>query len=203
MADLKISQLTSSTTPLAGTEDLPIVQSGATKKVSVANLTAGRAVSAASLALTGSPLPIGSGGTGTTNPPAFAASLTSNQSLTSGAWTKLAMATELFDTNNNYDPTTNYRFTPTVAGYYQFNVQVQVGTTTFPAAASIYKNGASAGYSLGSFQNATLFANASYSIILLMNGTTDYVEAYALQASGSPVSAVSGITQFSGCFLRG
>lgn len=65
MADLKISALTASTTPLAGTEVLPIVQSSTTKQVSVANLTAGRAVSAASLALTTSPLPVTSGGTGT------------------------------------------------------------------------------------------------------------------------------------------
>jgi len=49
MADTKISALPASTTPLAGTEALPIVQSGATKQVSVANLTAGRAVSASSL----------------------------------------------------------------------------------------------------------------------------------------------------------
>ncbi len=45
MADKKISALTASTTPLAGTEVLPIVQSGSTVKVSVANLTAGRATS--------------------------------------------------------------------------------------------------------------------------------------------------------------
>lgn len=43
MADLKISALLASTTPLAGTEVLPIVQSNTTKQVSVANLTAGRA----------------------------------------------------------------------------------------------------------------------------------------------------------------
>lgn len=49
MADLKISALTASTTPLAGTEVLPIVQSSTTKQVSVANLTAGRAVSMLSL----------------------------------------------------------------------------------------------------------------------------------------------------------
>lgn len=42
MADKKISALTASTTPLAGTEVLPIVQGGSTVKVSVANLTAGR-----------------------------------------------------------------------------------------------------------------------------------------------------------------
>ena len=48
MANVKISELTASSTPLAGTEVLPIVQSSATVKVSVANLTAGRAVSASS-----------------------------------------------------------------------------------------------------------------------------------------------------------
>jgi|688.fasta_scaffold99867_3 hypothetical protein len=52
MADLKISQLPAATTPLAGTEVLPIVQSGATKQVSVNNLTAGKAVSASSLTAT-------------------------------------------------------------------------------------------------------------------------------------------------------
>jgi hypothetical protein len=64
MANSKISALTSATTPLAGTETLPVVQSSATTKVTVANLTAGRAVSAASLTLTTTPLPATSGGTG-------------------------------------------------------------------------------------------------------------------------------------------
>lgn len=49
MADKKISALTASSTPLAGTEVLPIVQSGATVKVSVANLTAGRDVQASNM----------------------------------------------------------------------------------------------------------------------------------------------------------
>lgn len=49
MPDSKISALTSATTPLAGTEVLPIVQSGATKQVSVDNLTAGRNFSAGTI----------------------------------------------------------------------------------------------------------------------------------------------------------
>lgn len=49
MADVKISGLPASTVPLAGTEVLPIVQGGATKQVSVANVTAGRAISALSI----------------------------------------------------------------------------------------------------------------------------------------------------------
>jgi hypothetical protein len=52
MADKKISALTAASTPLAGTEVLPIVQSGATVKVAVSDLTAGRAVSASQLSST-------------------------------------------------------------------------------------------------------------------------------------------------------
>jgi len=66
MADVKISALPASTTPLAGTEVLPIVQSSTTKQVSVANLTAGRAISASSLTLT-TPLSVANGGTGITS----------------------------------------------------------------------------------------------------------------------------------------
>ena len=49
MPDVKISALPAATVPLAGTEVLPIVQSSTTKKVSVADLTAGRAISASSI----------------------------------------------------------------------------------------------------------------------------------------------------------
>jgi hypothetical protein len=52
MADLKISQLPAATTPLAGSEVLPIVQSGTTKQVSIDNLTAGKAVSASTVSAT-------------------------------------------------------------------------------------------------------------------------------------------------------
>jgi hypothetical protein len=49
MSDKKISELPSASTPLAGTEAVPIVQGGITEQVSVANLTDGRDVSAKSL----------------------------------------------------------------------------------------------------------------------------------------------------------
>jgi hypothetical protein len=53
MANTKISALTSATTPLAGTEVLPIVQSSATVKVAVSDLTAGRSISVSGLTNTG------------------------------------------------------------------------------------------------------------------------------------------------------
>ena len=64
MADKKISQLTAATTPLAGTEVLPIVQSGTTVKVSVDNLTAGKPVSCSNLTVNPGNLVIGTSGKG-------------------------------------------------------------------------------------------------------------------------------------------
>lgn len=64
MADTKISALPASTTPLAGTEALPVVQGGVTRQTSVANLTAGRAISVAELTLSTGNLAIGTSGKG-------------------------------------------------------------------------------------------------------------------------------------------
>jgi hypothetical protein len=57
MPDVKISALPASTTPLAGTEVLPIVQSATTRQVSVANLTAGRSVEGTNFIPSGSSVP--------------------------------------------------------------------------------------------------------------------------------------------------
>jgi hypothetical protein len=64
MADKKISALNSATTPLAGTEVLPIVQGGSTVKVPVSDLTAGRALSATSFTASTGGVVIGTSGQG-------------------------------------------------------------------------------------------------------------------------------------------
>lgn len=66
MADTKISALPASATPLAGSEVLPIVQIGNTVQVSVANLTAGRAVATGALTVTGALSATTTGQVGTT-----------------------------------------------------------------------------------------------------------------------------------------
>ena len=81
MADVKISQLPVATTPLAGTEEVPLVQSGTTKKVTVANLRGTAAVTA----VTGTAPVVSSGGT----TPAIsmaAANTSTNGYLTSTDW---------------------------------------------------------------------------------------------------------------------
>ena len=57
MSNSKISALTAATTPLAGTEVLPIVQSSATTKVAISDVTAGRSVSGANFVVTSSTIP--------------------------------------------------------------------------------------------------------------------------------------------------
>ena len=72
MSNSKISALTSATTPLAGTETLPVVQSSATTKVTVANLTAGRVVGTGGISNSGVFSSTASG-TGTANRATFSA----------------------------------------------------------------------------------------------------------------------------------
>ena len=66
MADKKISALDAGSTPLAGTETLPIVQSGDTKQISVDNLTAGKTVKTGNVLMGASASALAGGGTGAT-----------------------------------------------------------------------------------------------------------------------------------------
>jgi hypothetical protein len=137
--------------------------------------------------------------------PKFRAYLSSTQNPTSGVLTKVALASESYDTNNNFDSTTNYRFTPSVAGYYQLNWLV--GCTANPgsltaAESRLYKNGAAAAYG-NNISSATLTNMwLSGSDIIYMNGTTDYVELF-VSVTGTSPALFSGeaYTKFCGAML--
>lgn len=129
--------------------------------------------------------------------PAFRAyRATSNQAVTAGVNTKVALNAEDFDTNNCFDPVTNYRFTPTVAGYYSVYGQIYHGATTTRATAvslAINKNGSVAAYTevnLVTANQLTITINAS--LLVYMNGTTDYLELYGSQTGGAGNVFISG-----------
>jgi hypothetical protein len=120
--------------------------------------------------------------------PAFSAYLGANQSASSGVFTKININTETFDTASCFDSTTNYRFTPNIAGYYQVNAVVRFsGTNLTEASPAIYKNGAAVFF--GSYAVVTgqsvLISIATG--LVYMNGTTDYLELYAYVVGTSPV----------------
>jgi hypothetical protein len=135
------------------------------------------------------------------NMPAFSAQSSATTSISDSTFTKITYGTEDFDTNSNFASST---FTPTVAGYYQINANLRWGTA-FAAtqqAILIYKNG-SVWNRGGGGGTAGLFGYLTVSTLVYCNGTTDYIEVYAFQNSGSSVTNDnSSWAKFSGCLVR-
>jgi hypothetical protein len=132
--------------------------------------------------------------------PAFSASQSTLQALTSTTFTKLDFQTEEFDTNSNF---ASNRFTPTVAGYYQINGSVGVSASTGIFLSYIYKNGST--YKSGSFLPCNASgAVAGVSSIVYLNGSTDYVELYGYQSSGTSANTIASgtFTYFNGVLVR-
>jgi hypothetical protein len=75
-------------------------------------------------------------GAGVTNKPAFHATNSATQDLTSGAYTKVAFNTESFDEGGVYDHSTNYRFTPGETG--KFFIYYRLGLITSSSAENKY-----------------------------------------------------------------
>ena len=140
-----------------------------------------------------------------TNAPTFRAYLSSDQSISNNVWTKVQLNVEDFDTNSNYDNVTNYRFTPTVAGYYQINFRTRFnGTSMTTQLSALWKNG-----SINSYGNTGRFATSgdigvNGADIVYMNGTTDYLEVYGYltASSGHIFQAASYNTFFSATLVR-
>ena len=139
---------------------------------------------------------------GGTMTPAFEAWLSTDQSASNDTFTKLQCNTEIYDTDSDYDNSSNYRFTPTTAGkfliYGQTRVDPGTGNLT-RVTLSIYKNGSS-------YKRNDLFMNTSGSNdaltlyhpnilgIVDMNGSSDYVELYGRlrTVNGSGISFIGG-----------
>jgi len=126
--------------------------------------------------------------------PAFEAIRITDQSITDATQTKVEFNSEVFDTDNYYDNTTNYRFTPLVAGKYYVYASIQSETLGDSdlrrTQISIYKNGSR--YREIQFLQNTYRArqqNPYVAGIIDMNGTTDYLEIYTYidDNSGNPV----------------
>jgi len=139
--------------------------------------------------------------TGTLNVagPAFSAYTAGTGATIGTSATKVTYDTEEFDTNSNF---ASSRFTPTVAGYYQINAQIQPASSYCGGFIAIYKNGSL--YKYGTFVNtAVTFGGFTVSSIVSFNGSTDYVEIYGAFTSAQATSNTSAYTYFNGCFLRG
>jgi len=134
-------------------------------------------------------------GAGGVNTPAFEAKLSSAQSLSDAAVSKINFNTEIFDTDNCYDNTTNYRFTPNVSGKYVVYAILQLygsGTSEIlNCATDFYKNGSQIFRTWNDFRTNNLsWVTYTQSKIIDFNGSSDYVEIYGYINSSSGTVSV-------------
>jgi hypothetical protein len=125
------------------------------------------------------------------NGPAFRGFANSTTTISNTTFIKVNLLGESFDTGSYFSSS---RFTPLVAGFYLIQGAVDFEANVTGMFAAIYFNGSIA--SLGS----SGIRSSQVSDLIYMNGTTDYVELYAYQASGSSKNLTSNTT---GTYLCG
>ena len=130
--------------------------------------------------------------------PAFSATYSGNQTISTATLTKLLFDTEQFDTASNF---ASSRFTPTTAGYYQINASVDLDSANATPILylQVFKNGTN--YQklwVTTSQQETL---ASGSILLYCNGSTDYIELYGKVSAGTG-TFYGAESRFSGVGIR-
>jgi hypothetical protein len=123
--------------------------------------------------------------------PAFEAYRSSNQTPSNSTNTKIQFNTEVFDTDNCYDNSTNFRFTPTVAGkYFVYGslrgdgesqtdleyIQLEIKKNNSTHKVIVVEYG-----STNDIDNSTITINA----VVDMNGSSDYLELFSYLTSSS------------------
>lgn len=129
------------------------------------------------------------------NGPSFHVSYVGTTSISANTWTKVALNTKQWDTANAFDATTNYRFQPSVAGYYAINV-INTQLVSGNVYVQIYKNGSP-------WQQFGGALNATGSSIVYFNGSTDYVEMWIYCTAALASGTGSGVfTAMNGALVR-
>jgi len=118
--------------------------------------------------------------------PAFRASLSSTQSISSDTDTLVQLDSEQIDTDSCYD-TSTYKFTPNVSGKYYFYIQLFTDfTTTQFGGSTIYlrKNGSTVARDDANYGSSDYWGSRRLSFIVDANGSTDYFQVYVRQGGG-------------------
>jgi hypothetical protein len=148
--------------------------------------------------------------------PAFSASLSSTQSLTTGVFAKIAATSEGWDTASCYNNTGStvggipaYAFLPNIAGYYTFKFVIGrlLATTSLQRIiGTVYKNGTTVGRQIdlpATMGNGGTWLSGVVDVYL--NGTTDYVELYVYSEGTGTITVGStdaNTTYFQGVLAR-
>lgn len=118
-----------------------------------------------------------------------------SQNSGSGAFVKVTLPSENYDTSNNFDNVTNNRFVAPVAGFYSFKGAAATGSNVSTLIAALYKNGTEyrrgvkggAGSSFGSLVAADIQLAAN-----------DYIELYCYGSAAVAIEATGPMTYLQG-----
>lgn len=121
-----------------------------------------------------------------------------DQTISTGSWVKVDFTTELFDTHGYF---ASGAFTPQIAGYYDIKGCAAIKTPDNEKSLyiGVYKNGAI--YSAVQVNTSGNLDTSLYiGSIVYLNGSTDYIELYVYQGSGSnkSISGNAVLTYFCG-----
>jgi hypothetical protein len=120
--------------------------------------------------------------------PAFSVYRNTTQTIPHNTFTRVNFEIEEFDTANCYDNTTNFRFTPNVAGYYQISLHLSIslsGTNASTFIAAIAKNGSVTSQNYITYRDITNTYSAHTTKLIYMNGTTDYIDGQIYHNQGA------------------
>jgi hypothetical protein len=135
--------------------------------------------------------------------PAFFATLSADTTISDDTVTKVAANTELFDTDSAYDNSTNYRFTPGVAGKYYIFGYMQVNCSSgelTQAILSFKKNGSTVSEGELNLANSSGFRTGISNATVVDMDDDDYVEMYAMGNVGSGSVSLKSDSNTKTCF---
>lgn len=139
---------------------------------------------------------------GPANPYKFSAYASGNTAITNTTQ-KVVLNTERFDTNNNFDSSTNYRYTAPVTGFYQLSAQVGLGSagggTGEYGYLMIYKNNAELVRSemIPGVGSANLLPRPHISILVSLTAG-DYLELWCTYTGARDIVGGANISWFTG-----
>lgn len=187
MANAKISQLPLATTPVVGTEVLPIVQSGQTVRVSIDNLTNGKAVSTSNLNVVGTASISGNFAVNTTK---FTVAASSGNTITDGT---LDVAGDFAIATNKFNVTATSGDT-TVAGTLGVTDDFAVNTDKFTVEAATGNTAFEGDLAINTDKFTVTAASGNTEAAGTLSATGDF----AINTNKFTVAAASGNTAAAG-----
>lgn len=126
--------------------------------------------------------------------PAFSAQRTTTTLVNNATWTQVALNVSNYDTNSNFN-TSTYRFTPTVAGYYQMTASCNWAAGSGTTITTVRFNGGEY-MRMGRIPlSSTDETNTLYSCLIPFNGSTDYAELWVYTSNATSMNFYNATMQ--------